>query len=91
MPSENREGCVSCGRSTRVGTRLFSDRHTAIDNKGTTLRLCGECHENAIAHDARPPTERRADEVATGSAIVGFMAAGASMGGGVAGGGGCGG
>ena len=85
------EPCVGCGRDTRVGTRLFADRHTAVDRAGSTLRLCADCRENALAHDGRLPTERRADEVATRSAIVGFMATHASMGGGVGGGGGGGG
>ena len=87
MPPASQEDCVSCGRSTRAGTLLFRDRHTANDGTGASPRLCGDCHENALVHDGRLPTERGADEVATRSAIVGFMAARASMGGGVGGGG----
>lgn len=58
MTSEQIEACVSCGRDTRSGTRLFTDRRTTRDDDGVAIYLCGDCNERAISHVGRQPTER---------------------------------
>lgn len=50
------EGCFSCGRSTRAGTRLFSDRRVT-HGEGDALYLCGDCNERAVSHYGRRLTE----------------------------------
>jgi hypothetical protein len=46
------DACLSCGRSTRAGTRLFSDRRVTR-SEDATLYLCGDCNERAISHYGR--------------------------------------
>jgi len=58
------EPCIGCGRSTRVGSALFSDRRTTRADDGTALHLCGDCNERAISHYGRQPTERDMVQIA---------------------------
>ena len=79
MPNE---ACISCGRSTRVGTTLFSDRRTTRVDDGTALHLCGDCNERAVSHYGRQPTQRDMVQIAARGAGLGFAAGGIGGGGG---------
>ena len=68
--STSDEACISCGRATVVGTRLFSDRQTTRLDDGTALHLCGDCNERAISHFGRRPGER--DRVQSPARGAGF-------------------
>lgn len=50
------DACFGCGRSTHVGTRLFSDRRVTR-GEGGTLYLCGDCNDRAVSHYGRRLTE----------------------------------
>jgi len=73
------EPCIGCGRSTRVGSSLFSDRRTTRADDGTALYLCGDCNERAISHYGRQPTERDMVQIAARGAGFG-MGGGGGMG-----------
>jgi hypothetical protein len=79
------EPCIGCGRATRVGTALFSDRRTTQAPEGSALHLCGDCNERAVSHFGRQPTERDMAQIAARGAGLGF-AGGIGGGGGVGGG-----
>ena len=70
------EACISCGRPTRVGTTLFSDRRTTRPHDGAALHLCGDCNERAISHFGRQPNERDMVQIAARGAGLGFAAQG---------------
>ena len=76
MPHERVDPCAGCGRSTAVGTSLFSDRRTARLEDGTTLHLCSDCNERAISHYGRHVTERDMVQMAARAAGLGFAAHG---------------
>ena len=45
------EPCVTCGRETRAGSRLFAERRTQVDPEtGRTAVMCASC---ASEHAAR--------------------------------------
>lgn len=75
------EACISCGRPTRPGTALFSDRRTTRGEDGTALHLCADCNERAVSHYGRQPNERDMVQIAARGAGMGF-AAHSPMGGG---------
>ncbi len=66
------EPCISCGRPTQSGTRLFSDRRTTRRDDGTALHLCGDCNERAVSHYGRQPTDRDMVRIAAVGAGVGL-------------------
>ena len=76
MAPEPHDACVGCGRPTRVGTPLFSDRRTTRAADGTALHLCGDCNERAVSHYGRQPTERDMVQIAARGAGLGFAAHG---------------
>ena len=81
------EPCIGCGRSTRVGSSLFSDRRTTRTDDGSPLHLCGDCNERAISHYGRQPTERDMVQIAARGAGLGLGGArGIGAGGGFGGG-----
>ena len=69
---EHTEACVGCGRDTRSGTRLFSDRRTTTDDGGGAIFLCGDCNERAVSHFGRQPTERDMVQIAARSSGFGL-------------------
>ncbi len=73
MALEIEEACLGCGRSTRVGTKLFSDRRTTR-TEDQTMHLCGDCNERAVSHYGRQPTERDMVQIAARAAGLGFAA-----------------
>lgn len=84
-PANDAEGCVSCGRTTRVGTPLFSDRRTGLDEHGSRIHLCADCNERAVSHYGRRLTEHDMTQIAARGAGLGFVAhggAGPGIGGG---------
>ena len=80
------EPCISCGRPTQSGTRLFSDGRTTRLGDGTTLHLCGGCNERAISHYGRRPTERDMVQIAAVGAGLGLAGHGGIGSGGGSGG-----
>ena len=64
--------CLSCGRDTAAGTRLFSDRRVTR-SESATLYLCGDCNERAVSHYGR----RLTDEDITKMSALPNSAAGA--------------
>ena len=74
--------CAGCGRETRPGTALFSDRRTTLLDNGTALHLCGDCNERAVSHYGRQPTQRDMVQIAARGAGLGFAAGGIGGGGG---------
>lgn len=74
MGRETEEACVGCGRLTRVGTKLFSDRRTTRTEDGTAMHLCGDCNERAVSHYGRQPAERDMVQIAAPAAGLGFAA-----------------
>ena len=74
MRRETQEACVGCGRPTRVGTTLFSDRRTTRTEDGIAIHLCGDCNERAVSHYGRQPTERDMVQIVARSAGLGFAA-----------------
>ena len=53
------DACLSCGRSTAPGTRLFSDRSVTRDADGLGIHLCGYCNERAVSRFGRQPTAQQ--------------------------------
>lgn len=74
------QGCVGCGRDTRPGTRLYSDRRATRGESGEPIYLCGDCNERAVSHFGRQPTERDMVQIAARGAGLGFAAHGAGPG-----------
>ena len=72
MSTTSTEACIGCGRATRSGTRLFSDRRTTRLEDGTVLHLCGDCNERAISHFGRRPGERDMVQIAARGAGFGL-------------------
>jgi hypothetical protein len=66
------ESCIGCGRSTRVGTSLFSDRRTTRVEDGSELHLCADCNERAISHYGRRPNQRDMIQIAARGAGLGL-------------------
>jgi hypothetical protein len=66
------EPCISCGRPTQAGSRLFTDRRMTRLEDGTRLYLCGDCNERAISHYGQRPTERDMVQIAARAAGLGF-------------------
>ncbi|MGH2444465.1 MAG: hypothetical protein ACRDGD_00270 [Candidatus Limnocylindria bacterium] len=62
------EPCTGCGRPTRSGTTLFSDRRTARDDDGRAIFLCGDCNERAVSHYGRRLTVQDMRKIATRAA-----------------------
>lgn len=84
-PGDAVEDCISCGRATRAGTPLFSDRRTGLDEHGRTIHLCADCNERAVSHYGRRLTEHDMTQIAARGAGLGFAAhggAGPGIGGG---------
>lgn len=81
MARTSSDACVGCGRPTRSGTRLFSDRTTTRLEDGTLLALCGDCNERAISHFGRRPGQRDMVQIAARGAGLG-LGGGGHMGGG---------
>lgn len=67
------EPCVGCGRSTRVGTPLFSDRR-ATDADGATIYLCGDCNERAVSQYGRRLADQDMVQLSARAAGLGFAA-----------------
>jgi hypothetical protein len=57
--------CVGCGRATKPGTPLFSDRTTARTDEGEPLYLCGACNERAASQFGRRLTGEDIRDIAT--------------------------
>jgi hypothetical protein len=75
--------CIGCGRDTRPGTRLYSDRRATPVEGAATIYLCGDCNERAISHYGRQPTEKEMVQIAArASAGLGGGGAGIGFGGG---------
>ncbi len=70
------EGCINCGRATRAGTPLFSDRRTGLDDHGSPMHLCADCNERAVSHYGRRLTEHDMTQIAARGAGLGFAAHG---------------
>jgi hypothetical protein len=70
-PAVDIQACAGCGRDTKVGTSLFTDRQARPVEGGRILYLCGDCNERAISHFGRQPTERDMKQIAARGA--GFM------------------
>ena len=66
------EACIGCGRGTRTGARLFSDRRTTRLDDGSVLRLCGDCNERAVSHFGRQPGQRDMVQIAARGAGLGL-------------------
>ena len=87
MSTTSNEACISCGRATQSGSRLFSDRRTTRLEDGTVLHLCGDCNERAISHFGRQPGQRDMVQIAARGAGLGLggghggMGAGGGQGG----------
>lgn len=64
------EACLSCGRTTRVGTTLFSDRRVTR-GEGVDLYLCGDCNERAVSQYGRRLTEHDMVQIAARAAGLG--------------------
>ncbi len=64
MSTSDDDACIGCGRPTRVGTTLFSDRRSERGDDETTLWLCADCNERAISHFGRQPGERDMIQIA---------------------------
>jgi hypothetical protein len=74
------QACAGCGRDTRPGTRLFSDRRaTPVEGSGTIF-LCGDCNERAISHFGRQPNEKDMVQIAARGSALGFGSAGSGLG-----------
>ena len=71
---QSSEACISCGRNTKSGTALFSDRRTTRDDDGAPLHLCGDCNERAVAHFGRQPTDKDMLQIAGRSSGFGLGA-----------------
>jgi len=76
MSTSDDDACIGCGRPTRVGTKLFSDRITERGDGDTTLWLCADCNERAISHFGRQPGERDMIQIAARGAGLGFVGRG---------------
>jgi len=74
--------CTGCGRDTRVGTPLFSDRQTARTEAGEPIFLCGDCNERAVSHFGRRLTQTDMVQLSARAAGVGV---GVGVGGGFGG------
>lgn len=75
------QACISCGRDTHSGTRLFTDRRTTRDDDGHAIYLCGDCNERAISHFGRRPTERDMVQIAArGAGLSPGIGGGAGIG-----------
>jgi hypothetical protein len=79
--TEHTEACVSCGRDTRSGTRLFSDRRKTRGDDGNGIVLCGDCNERAVSHFGRQLTERDMAQIAArGAGLSPGIGGGAGIG-----------
>lgn len=78
--SDQVEACINCGRATRSGTRLFSDRRTTRLEDGTVLHLCGDCNERAVSHFNRQPGQRDMVQIAARGAGLGLGGGGGGPG-----------
>jgi hypothetical protein len=74
------EGCAACGRPTKVGTALFSDRLTAHGDDGNAIFLCSACNERAVSHYGRRLTDRDMVQIAARGAGLGFVIGGPGAG-----------
>jgi hypothetical protein len=74
--------CTGCGRETKVGTPLFSDRQTAHPEGGEPIYLCGDCNERAVSHFGRRLTEKDMLQLSARAAGIGV---GVGVGGGFGG------
>jgi hypothetical protein len=74
--SATADPCIGCGRATRVGTPLFSDRHTGRDEAGLPIHLCADCNERAVSHYGRRLTDHDMTQIAARAAGLGFAAHG---------------
>ena len=66
------QACAACGRETRPGTRLYSDRRTTQVEGSAPIYLCGDCNERAVSHFGRQPTERDMVQIAARGAGLGW-------------------
>ena len=53
MDDDASQPCVGCGRATKPGTPLFSDRTKASTADGQPLYLCGSCNDRAVSQFGR--------------------------------------
>jgi len=74
------ETCVGCGRPTRSGSALFSDRRYTRGEDGAPIFLCGDCNERAISHFGRQPTDRDMVQIAARGAGLGSVLGGPGAG-----------
>ena len=74
MSGQTLDACVSCGRGTGSGTRLFSDRRVTRGEDGLAIHLCGDCNERAVAHFGRQPTDKDMLQIAGRSSGFGLGA-----------------
>ena len=74
------QACVGCGRDTRPGTRLYSDRRTTAVEGSNPIHLCGDCNERAVSHFGRQPTDGDMVQIAARGAGLGFASHGAGPG-----------
>jgi hypothetical protein len=74
------EACAGCGRDTRPGTRLYSDRRATPVEGSETIFLCGDCNERAVSHFGRQPNEKDMVQIAARGAGLGFASHGAGPG-----------
>ena len=75
MADDDVQPCLSCGRPTEAGTRLFSDRR-ATDSEGSAVYLCGDCNERAISQYGRRLSDLDMVQLSARAAGLGFAARG---------------
>jgi hypothetical protein len=71
-PADQGQPCISCGRATQPGTRLFSDRRSTRSGEGEAFYLCGDCNERAVSHFGRQPTDADMRQMAARMAGFGY-------------------
>lgn len=84
---EASQACIGCGRDTRPGTRLYSDRRATPVERADTMYLCGDCNERAVSHLGRQPGEKDMIQIAARGAGLGLGSRGPGAGFGPGGGG----
>ena len=74
MGDRTGDACVSCGRGTGPGSRLFSDRRVTRGEDGLAIYLCGDCNERAVSQLGRQPTDKDMLQIAGRSSGFGLGA-----------------
>jgi hypothetical protein len=70
------EPCISCGRETATGSRLFSDRRAERADDGSLLPLCGDCNGRAVSHAGRTLDRNDMLKIAARASGLGMAARG---------------